>query len=218
MARQRPVANQWGIPWPNESISPRRRQSIVANSCKGAAAGAAGAASALVAGTGTAQQSTPSAARPSRRPADGSRRPRRLRAARAARRCAVHPTSGLGLHGRRVQGARLRLRGREPRLGVRRHPRILDQPRRQPQAGDPDGTARGSRRRHRARLRQSRRQTDDDADARHGRPAARVDGPVPSVVRPRARVRRRRPPLATRRASSIARTARRTWARSCATS
>ena len=81
-----------------------------------------------------------------------------------------------------LQGARLRLRGREPRLGVRGHPRVDDQPRRQPQARDPDGAARRSRRGDGARLRQGGRQADDDADARHRRPAARVDGPVPSVV------------------------------------
>ena len=85
-------------------------------------------------------------------------------------------------------------------------------------ARDPHRAARGSRRGHGARLREGGRQADDDADARHGRPAACVDGLVPSVGRPRARVRHRRRTTATRRASSTVRTARRTWARSSATS
>src|SRR5206468_702329 len=74
---------------------------------------------------------------------------------------------------------------------IRRPARIDHQSRRQPQARNPDRPARGSRRGPRARLRQSGRQADDDADARYRGFVARVDGSVPGVVRSRAGVRRR---------------------------
>ena len=183
-----------------------RRSSQVS---EGAAAGAAGAASAIVAGSRLGAADHAGRHPPQRRSANGSRRARRFRPSRAARRRTVHSASGLGSHGRRLQSARLRLRGRESRLGLRGHARVPDQSRRQPQARDSDGIARGSRRGHRARLRQGRRQADDDAHARHGRPAACVDGPVPSLVRPRSRVRCRRPrPQPDERRQSAAQRAR----------
>ena len=55
-------------------------------------------------------------------------------------------------------------------------------------------------RRHRARLRQGRRQADRHHGARHGRPAARVDGHLQRVVRPRADDDLRRQRHATRQA------------------
>ena len=185
---------------------------------KGAAAGAAGAASAIVSRHGHCPAGRARERTPGRRAADRSRRARGLRAARAARRRAVHPAPRLRLHGRRAEGARLRLRRRESRLGFRGPARVDHQSRRQPQARDPDGPARGSRRRDRARLRQGGRQADDDADARHGRAAARrrwacsKRGATASPYSPSSAT------TAIRRASSIARTARRTWAPSSATS
>ena len=193
LARRRPVTNQWGIPWPNESITPRRTPSIVATSSRAPRP-------ALPAPPARSSPEPALRSRPRRRArARPSRGPRKPTARadfvppepRVGAQFIQHPGSDYMVDV--LQGARLRLRRRQSRLGVRGHARVAHQPRRQPQARDPDGAARRSRRRDRARLRQGGRQTDDDADARHRRPAARVDGPVPSVVRPRSRVRDRRP-------------------------
>ena len=62
---RRPVTNQWGIPWPNESIDTSTDSVDRRNFLKGAAAGAAGAAGAIVSGTGVRAAGRADAARPS---------------------------------------------------------------------------------------------------------------------------------------------------------
>ena len=114
-------------------------------------------------------------------------RPERRRSWRAS---AAHPR--LGLHGRRHQDARHRLPAVEPRLELPRPARVADQLRRQQEARVPHLHARGIGVGDGARLLQDRRQADDDALPRHRRPAARRDGGLQRLVRPRAGDHRRR--------------------------
>ena len=116
-------------------------------------------------------------------------RPERRRSWRSA-----HAPGRLRLHGRRHQVARHRISAVEPGLELPRPARVADQLRRQQEAGIPHLHSRGNRRRHGARLLQGHRQAADDAGARHGRPAARRDGGLQRLVRPRAGHRRRRQP------------------------
>ena len=129
-------------------------------------------------------QSAGRAARRSARPAPAPRaRPTRRRGRgdhdRSARR---------RLHGGRAEVARLRVRRLEPRLELPRHPRVDHQLRRQPEAGVPDLLPRGVVGGDGARLLQGRGQADGGAVPRHGGPAARVDGDLQRLLRPRAGV------------------------------
>ena len=162
---------------------------------KGAALGAAGL---VVTAPAAAAASTPAAGASRRRApverAGASRVRRRRRAgARRARRHGHGDAAGVGLHGRRAEEAGPRIRGHQPRLGVRRAARIAAQLRQQHEAGTVDVPARGIGDGDGARLRQGRGQADAGVRPRRRRPAALVDGAVPGVGRPRADRGHRRP-------------------------
>jgi hypothetical protein len=107
----------------------------------------------------------------------------------------VLPLDGarVGLHGRRAQDARARIRRHQSRLRVPRPARVGRQLRPQHDAGDPDVPPRGIGGGDGARLRQSGRQADARHGARHSGTAPRFYGALPGVGRPRARRHDRRP-------------------------
>ncbi len=94
--------------------------------------------------------------------------------------------SRLRLHGRRHQDARSRIHLDQSGLELPQHPRIARQLRRQQEAGAPHLHARGSGDRDGARLRQGGGKAHGRDHPRHGRPAARLDGDLQRVGRPRA--------------------------------
>ena len=99
-------------------------------------------------------------------------------------------------------------------------PRVVHQLRRQQEPRAADVLPRGVVGGHGARLRQDRRQADDGDGARHRRPAARVDGDLQRLRRPRAGLHRARQHRSTSRgaaATSSGRTPSRTPRRWCAT-
>ena len=92
------------------------------------------------------------------------------------------------LHGGRHQVARVRVHLRQSGLELSRSPRIGHQLRRQSEARAHHLLPRRIVGGHGPRLLQSRRQAAGGDGAWHGRPAARGDGDLQRVVRPRARV------------------------------
>ncbi len=102
------------------------------------------------------------------------------------RRSADHGSAGRRLHGRRAEVAELRLHRLQPRFELPRHPRIDHQLRQQHQARIPHVLPRRIVGRDGARLLQGRGQADGGAVPRHGRPAARGDGDLQRLLRPRA--------------------------------
>jgi hypothetical protein len=115
------------------------------------------------------------------------------------------PVGQLGFHGRRHQNARFRLPAGQSRVELPRAARVADRLRREQEARVPDLHARGIGGGDGARLFQGRRQAAADLAPWHRRPAARRDGNLQCLVRPRAgdcrgRHGPRRSPPAARRA------------------
>ena len=136
-------------------------------------------------------------------------------------RCSPDRAAGRRLHGRRHQVARLRVHRLQSRLELPRHPRIDHQLRRQHGARVHHLLPRRVVGGDGARLLQGRGQADGGAVPRHRRPAARGDGDLQRLLRPRAGLHPRRQ-LARRDAcggpASSGRTACRTRRRWSATS
>ena len=156
---------------------------------KGAAAGAAALVAKAAPGSAAEPQAAAAAPRPGTPPStqlSADTEPPR----RSAARIIEHP--GVGLHARRHQEHRLRVRRRQPGIELRRAARIDHQLRREQGAGAADVLPRGVVGRHGARLRQDRRQADACARARQHRPPARVDGDLQRLRRSRAGVHHRR--------------------------
>ncbi len=108
------------------------------------------------------------------------------------RRSAHDRSAGLGLHGRRHQVARPRLRVRQSGLELPRAARIDRQLRRQHQARADHVHARRVGGRDGPRLREDRGQAARRAAAQQRRAPARGDGDLQRLLRPRARLPHRR--------------------------
>ena len=105
---------------------------------------------------------------------------------------ARHASRRLGFHGRRHQVTRYRVSAVQRGVELSRAARVADQLRRQQEARVPHLHPRGMCGGDGPRLFQGRRQADDDARPRHGRPAARLHGRLQCLVRPGAGHHRRR--------------------------
>ena len=101
------------------------------------------------------------------------------------RRGADHRQARRRLHGRRHQVARLRIRRGQPGIELPRHPRVDRQLRRQHRARVHHLLPRRILGGDGARLLQGRGQADGGAVPRHGRHAARGDGDLQRLLRPR---------------------------------
>ena len=159
-------------------------------------------AAALGAGAAAAANDAPQASPPA--PSQRARRPTRSRS-RRQRRGADHRSAGRRLHGRRHQVARLRVHRLQSRLELPRHSTSRSSTTAATQTPEfitclPRGVVGGDG----ARLLQGRRQADGGAVPRHRRHAARGDGDLQRLLRPRAGLHPRRQ-LARRDAAAAGR-------------